>query len=98
MSDTWDVRALQAVMRSGIARLFVSLYSTKMRGGYLRFQAQYLRRIRLPHWKNVNEATRAQLKRYAETGDYCQELNEIVAGLYSLSADETALIERAPKL
>ena len=47
-SDEWDVHALQAVMRSGIARLFVSLYCTRMRGGYLRFQAQYLRKIRIP--------------------------------------------------
>src|SRR5690606_26228624 len=35
-SETWDLRALQTVLRSGIARLFVSIYSTKMRGGYLR--------------------------------------------------------------
>jgi hypothetical protein len=48
VSEEWDLRALQAVMRSGIARLFVGLYSTKMRGGYLRYQAQYLRKIRLP--------------------------------------------------
>ena len=26
-----------------------------MRGGYLRFQAQYLRRIHIPHWKDVPE-------------------------------------------
>ena len=39
---------MQAVLLSGIARLFMSIYSTKMRGGYLRFQAQYLRRIRVP--------------------------------------------------
>jgi len=38
-SDEWDLKALQAVLRSGIAKLFVSVYSTQMRGGYLRFQA-----------------------------------------------------------
>ena len=94
-SDDWDVYALQSVMRSGIARLFVSLYSTKMRGGYLRFQAQYLRRIRLPRWKNVNRAEREQLKRLAEPRDR-HELNEIVANIYNLTADEIALIEGAP--
>ena len=91
-SNEWDVHALQAVMRSGIARLFVSLYSTKMRGGYLRFQAQYLRRIRLPRWESVNTSMRERLKRYSKTNDR-HELNEIVASLYSLSADEMALIE-----
>jgi hypothetical protein len=36
-SSEWDLRALQAVLRSGIARLFVGIYSTQMRGGYLRY-------------------------------------------------------------
>ena len=91
-SDEWDVHALQAVMRSGIARLFVSLYSTKMRGGYLRFQAQYLRRIRLPLWESVSVQMRDRLKCFSETNDR-HELNEIVARLYDLSADEMNLIE-----
>jgi len=92
-SGDWDLHALQAVMRSGIARLFVSLYSTRMRGGYLRFQAQYLRRIRLPSWKNVSKETRERLKRLSGVNDR-HELNETVAGLYDLSVDEMDLIER----
>lgn len=52
-SGDWPLLALQRVLISGIARLFVRAYSTKMRGGCLRFQAQYLRRIRLPKWNNV---------------------------------------------
>ncbi len=91
-SDEWDVHALQAVMRSGIAQLFVSLYSTKMRGGYLRFQAQYLRRIRLPLWESVNEKMRERLKYVSEVNDR-HEINEIVASLYGLSAKEMELIE-----
>ncbi len=91
-SNEWDVHALQAVMRSGIARFFVSLYSTKMRGGYLRFQAQYLRRIRLPCWENVSEKMRERLRRLSEASDR-HELNEIVAGLYGLSVKEMNLIE-----
>jgi len=57
-SDTWDLRALQAVLLSSISRLFVATYSTKMRGGFLRFQAQYLRRIRLPQWRDVPDGLR----------------------------------------
>ena len=91
-SDQWDVHALQAVMRSGIAHLFVSLYSTKMRGGYLRFQAQYLRRIRLPRWESVSVEMRNRLKRFSEINDR-HELNEIVASIYDLSEDEMNLIE-----
>ncbi len=33
---------------SEVANLFIAAYSVRMRGGYLRFQAQYLRRIRVP--------------------------------------------------
>ena len=90
-SDKWDLHALQAVMRSGIARLFVSLYSTKMRGGYFRFQAQYLRRIRLPRWESVSEPMRECLKHYSVTNDR-DELNETVASLYGLSTDERKLL------
>ena len=35
-------------MSSKVALFFVWSYAVKMRGGYLRFQAQYLRRIRMP--------------------------------------------------
>ncbi len=37
-SREWPLPALQRVLMSGIARLFVRAYSTKMRGGCLRFQ------------------------------------------------------------
>lgn len=90
-SDTWDVRALQAVLLSGIARLFVAIYSTKMRGGYLRFQAQYLRRIRLPLWSDVPESLRAELKDAAERGDLAA-CNRAVFALYDLSAAERAAL------
>ena len=92
VSDAWSVRALQAVLRSGIARLFVSLYSTRMRGGYLRFQAQYLRRIRLPRWESVSALMRDRLAGLSETDD-CNELDQIVASLYGLSVEEMNLIE-----
>jgi len=68
-SEEWDLMALQAVLRSGIAKLFVSIYSTKMRGGYLRFQAQYLRRIRLPRWKDVPMPLRNALVNAVNIGD-----------------------------
>lgn len=92
-SDEWDVHALQAVMRSGIARLFVSLYCTRMRGGYMRFQAQYLRKIRIPKWKDVNADLRQRLADYAKANDR-HTLNEIVSELYGLAPAELKLIER----
>ena len=90
-SAEWDLKALQAVLRSGIAKLFVSIYSTKMRGGYLRFQAQYLRRIRLPRWKDVPEAVREALVD-AATSEDLEACNRAVTTLYRLTAEERAAI------
>jgi hypothetical protein len=83
-SDTWDLRALQAVLLSGIARLFIAAYSTKMRGGYLRFQAQYLRRIRVPHWKDVSPRLRQTLIEACARRDH-PACDAAVAELYGLS-------------
>lgn len=47
-SDTWDLEVLGGLLLSDIAELFVAMYCVKMRGGCYRFQAQYLRRIRVP--------------------------------------------------
>lgn len=60
-SERWDLRALQGLLIAGLAKLFVSMYTTKMRGGYLRFQAQYLRRIRIPFWEDVPDHIRQRL-------------------------------------
>lgn len=48
VSDTWDLEVLGGLLLSDVATLFVAAYSVRMRGGYYRFQAQYLRRIRIP--------------------------------------------------
>jgi hypothetical protein len=86
-SNEWNLHALQAVLLSGIARLFVATYSTKMRGGYLRFQAQYLRRIRLPRWDAVPKALQRTLIA-AGRGRDIVACNEAMHALYGLSAEE----------
>jgi Eco57I restriction-modification methylase/TaqI-like C-terminal specificity domain len=91
VSDSWDLRALQAVLLSTVSKLFISTYSTKMRGGYLRFQAQYIRRIRLPYWRDVSDETRHELIRAAKIRniDAC---NQVVFKLYKLSQEEKAAL------
>lgn len=90
-SDTWDLRALQAVLMSSITRLFIATYSTKMRGGFLRFQAQYLRRIRIPAWKDVPAKLRQELARAGEDRDICLA-NRASFKLYKLTKQEEAAI------
>ncbi|OYV84099.1 MAG: modification methylase PaeR7I [Parcubacteria group bacterium 21-54-25] len=90
-SKAWDLRALQAVLRSSVAKLFVSTYSTRMRGGYLRFQAQYLRRIRIPQWDEVPDDLRRSLTEAAKSGD-TEACNRAVFVLYRLTQEEQAAI------
>lgn len=87
ISKEWDLQALQTVLRSSISYLFVSTYSTKMRGGYLRFQAQYLRRIRIPRWKDVPRPLQNKLISLSEEHNTAL-INDIVASLYDLSLAE----------
>ena len=47
-SETWDLRVLGGLLMSAVGDFFSQCYGVRMRGGYLRFQAQYLRRIRVP--------------------------------------------------
>lgn len=90
-SEQWDLRALQAVLLSAVTRLFVATYSTKMRGGFLRFQAQYLRRIRLPLWDSVPVELRNQLIEAATRRDL-KACNTAAFALYGLNNDEKAAL------
>ena len=90
-SELWNLKVLRAALRSGIARLFVSIYSTKMRGGYLRFQAQYLRRITLPRWQDIPEAIKSALLEAADADDQLA-CNRAVFRLYGLSDQEKAAL------
>ena len=91
ISDDWDLRALQAVLLSAVTRLFVATYSTKMRGGFLRFQAQHLRRIRLPLWTDVPGSLRRKLAEAAINRDI-DACNRAAFMLYGLSLDERSIL------
>lgn len=60
-SEGWDLRVLGGLLLSDVANLFIEAYSVRMRGGFLRFQAQYLRRIRLPRLADVGPNAQAAL-------------------------------------
>lgn len=93
-SQSWDLRALQAVLRSSVALWFVSSYCVRMAGGFLRFQAQYLRRIRIPRWEDVPKRLRSELARIAESADLA-EIDAAVFSLYQLTREESELVREA---
>ncbi|EMB15077.1 Eco57I restriction-modification methylase domain-containing protein [Rhodopirellula europaea] len=87
----WSIDALRAVLLSGIAHLFVSSYSTKMRGGYFRFQAQNLRRICLPSWASLEASVRASLQDAAERDD-TDSCFELTCQIYQLSNKQRTVL------
>lgn len=62
-SDTWDLRVLGGFLMADTTRRFIDALGVKMRGGTLRFQAQYLRLLRLPHYDTLDETVRDGLRR-----------------------------------
>ena len=68
-SDSWDLRALQALLRSSIALAQVRAFSVQMRGGSLRYQAQTLRRLRIPARATLSDEVVASLAAVATATD-----------------------------
>ena len=91
ISDEWDLLALQAILLSGIANVFIEAYSTRMRGDYLRYQAQYLRRIRIPHWRKIPDHLREALRKSMINSDPIAR-DKAVSTLYGLSKEERATL------
>jgi hypothetical protein len=69
-SETWDLRVLGALLMSAVGEFFIHCYGVRMRGGYLRFQAQYLRRIRVPDPNNISSQLGETLRQAFETQDF----------------------------
>ncbi len=69
VSDTWDLEVLGGLLLSDIANLFVGAYCVRMRGGTYRFQAQYLRRIRVPDPRSISRRSARGLARAFQSRD-----------------------------
>lgn len=81
VSDVWDLEVLGGLMMSRIAQFFVECYAVRMRGGTLRFQAQYLRRIRVPRPDQVSARQAARLRRAFAMRDV-DSATEVAAAIY----------------
>lgn len=90
-SCDWNLRALQALLRTGVAHLFVSAYSVRIGGGYLRFQAQNLKRIRVPRWSDVAPEIQARMIAAGESGSRLPL--ELLASIYGLAESDLTFLE-----
>ncbi|WP_328465252.1 Eco57I restriction-modification methylase domain-containing protein [Streptomyces sp. NBC_00448] len=62
VSDAWDMEALGGLLLSEAVEKQVSAYCVKMRGNTMRFQAQYLRRVRVPELAGIPGPVLNELK------------------------------------
>lgn len=69
VSDQWDLKVLGGLLMSAVAEAFITAYAVRMRGGTLRFQAQYLRRIRVPEPDDIQDSDRRALAEAFEARD-----------------------------
>lgn len=82
-SDAWDLRALQALLRSSQVLMQVRAFSVQMRGGSVRYQAQTLRRVRIPPIASLSPAIIAQL--VAVSGSVAQaDIDEVASRAFGL--------------
>jgi len=61
VSEAWDLEVLGGLLLSDVANAIIGSYSVKMRGGYYRFQAQYVRRMRVPELAGLDHTIRLGL-------------------------------------
>ena len=82
-SEGWELSALQALLRSSLILAQVRAFSVQMRGGSLRYQAQTLRRLRVPARDSISATTIDSLCRIAPS-DSQAAIDEIAKGAFSL--------------
>ena len=69
VSNNWDIKVLGGLLMSDIAESFIDALGVKMRGGTMRFQAQYLRLIHVPEPDSISSETASILREAFETND-----------------------------
>lgn len=68
-STSWDLKVLGGLLMSSVAQSFIEAYCVRMRGGTLRFQSQYLRKIRVPQPSSISSELAVELASAFERGD-----------------------------
>lgn len=90
-SVDWDLEVLGGLLMSAVGQFFVASYGVRMRGGYFRFQAQYLRRIRVPSPQALTRIQEQQLREAFRHRDR-QRATELALDLYQITENQ---LERA---
>jgi len=87
LSESWDLQILQMILSSRVSHAFIAAYSPRMRGNFLRFQAQYLRRIRIPRFEEMDKAMKIEVLAASRSSSQ-REKDGVIQKLYNLSDRE----------
>ena len=90
-SEEWDLNALRVILLSNITKLFISTYSTKIAKGYLRYQAQHLRKLRLPKWREIDKNLQCALVLAGKENDI-NSFNNLAGEAYQLNEKEQSIL------
>jgi adenine-specific DNA-methyltransferase len=90
VSDTWDMEVLGGLLLSRIAQAFIEAYCVRMRGGTLRFQAQYLKQIRVPAPASINHSCSEALRQAFRRRDVAAA-TAVAAAVYGIGLAEYEL-------
>jgi hypothetical protein len=83
-SEGWPLFALRALLTSSHVLQQIRAFSVQMRGGSLRYQAQTLRRVRLPHVSSIPARLLTALEAVGATGA-APEIDEITDEVFRLA-------------
>lgn len=87
----WDPEVLGGLLLSNVAQFFIEAYGVRMRGGYLRFQAQYLRRLCVPRHFELSLEQEQRLRAAFQTHDI-ESVNQVATEVYGLTQQERGLL------
>jgi len=82
-SDKWDLRVLGGLLLSKVTDAFIGAYCVRMRGGTMRFQAQYLRQIRVPPMDSISAPVASELADAFERRDI-NRATDLAAAVYGI--------------
>ncbi len=85
--EAWDPEVLGGLLLSDVAQFFMEAYGLRMRGGYIRFQAQYLRRICVPSPEVITSQQGDELRQAFKVHDV-ETANRIANELYGIDASK----------
>jgi hypothetical protein len=88
-SGSWPLLALKALLRSEIVYQQVRAYSVQMRGGSVRFQAQTLRKVRIPSLHTLSDEVLSRLIAVSECDDK-EALDDAAKEAFALATGSSA--------